>query len=81
MVRTEEIMIVNQINSHHIDHHYIIHDPGILYILNLMNFFMKKNCTIPSINPMIFKMIMEMKGSMKGEGDLLILTLIGEANF
>ena len=83
MIRTEADMIVNlinhhhinhyHINHHHIDHHHIIHHQGITYnILNFLNFSMKRNH--PSINLMIFKMIME------GEGGSLILTLIGEAD-
>jgi len=53
MVRTEADMIVNQNNHHHIDYHHIIHHQGTLYnVLNLLNFFMKRNCTVPSITTM-----------------------------
>ena len=80
MVRTEADMVVNQNNQPHINHHRIIHHRGILYnIINLLNFFMRRNCDVPTINTM---MIMKIKGlSMEGEGDSLILTLIGEVKF
>ena len=52
---------------------------------------MKRNCEIPSINTMILKMIMKMKGwSMKKQrmfanlnpnGEVDFQTLIGETNF
>ena len=54
-----------QPHSHHPPPRYIYN------ILNLMNFSAKRNCAILSINIMILKMIMNMKGwSMKGKGDL-----------
>jgi len=87
MVCTEADMIVNHINHHHIDHyhidhHHIIHHQSILYnILNLVNFSTRRNCKISSINTIISKMIMKMKGwSMEGLGGSLILTLTREVN-
>jgi len=88
MVHIEEDMIVNHINyhymtHHHIDHHHVIrHQDNIYNILNLMNLFMKRNCKISSINTIILKIIIKMKGwSIESKGDSLILILIEEANF
>ena len=87
MVHIEEDMIVNRINHHyinhhHIDHHHIIHHEDIIYnILNLMNLSMKRNCKISSINTIILKITIKMKGwSIEGEGGSLILTLIEGAD-
>jgi len=76
--KIETNMIINRIN-----HYHIIHHQGILYnILNLVNFFTKRNCTIPSITTMYLKMFMKMERcSMEDEGGLLILILIRETNF
>ena len=75
MVRTEANMIISRIN-----HHYIIHQQGIIYnILNLLNFSMKRNYEVPSITTM---MIIKMEGCfMIDKGGSLILTLLGEADF
>ena len=80
MVRIEADMIVNRINHYRIDHHHIIHHQDIIYnIFNLMNFSIKRNYEISSITTI---MIMNMEGcSIIGNGGLLILTLIGEADF
>ena len=79
MVRTEADMIVIHINHHHIIHHQIIHHQGIIYIFNLQNFPIKKNCEVSSITTM---MIMKMdRCSMVGKRGSLILALVGEANF
>jgi len=90
MVHTVVDMIVNHINHHYINHHHIdhqhidhydiTHHQGIIYnILNLLKFFMKKNCEVPSITII---MIMKIEGySMIGKEGSLILTLVGEADF
>ena len=75
MVCTEVGMVVNHIDHHHIDHHQRI----IYNIFNLLKFFMKRNCEVPSITT---TMILKMEGCfMIGKGGSLILTLVGEANF
>jgi len=63
-----------------INHHHIIHHQGILYnILNLVNFSTRRNYKVSSINIMMLKMIIKIKGwSMEGVGDSLILTLRGK---
>ena len=70
-------MMVNCINRHFIDHRHIIDHQGIIYnIINLLNFSTRRNH--PSISTMIIKKI---GWPMKGIGDSLILTLIGETGF
>ena len=85
MVRTEAEMIVNQLNIHHNNHHYINdrhnnhHHQDVLYkIFNTKIFLMRKNWTNSSIKKMTSKMKLRMEGWLTGKAidgwPILILT-------